>query len=497
MLSPLNYWTIRLPQVNNREIGKAKEFFESQFPYLSQKTELLPEDNKQIQTLLLSMFREADDVKERALAGLCLRCYVSHRIFIACQTIPNIYNASAEKLFSYNDLLPLVLIDDGKALVIVDSQGNQHILHHDGTTQPIPKGGEFFSVVILQKFNPNLEQNESLNNWVKRLTCQNENIRSFLWQYGLATPTDEGLLCKNITRPISELFSAADLEIIKAFQAVYRRDRLKAFQKGRCSKPTESQLQEILALLQQQNTTSVKQLDFDLKRIAEILREDWLYRKTRSTKTVPLEINDDSTNNVFPNPELYHTDRDPEDVELEKLQETCNNSFEQTLHQTIPEGIQRRITELKESRGYKDFAQRYPEALRLIYQENISLGGVAEIWGIQWIKAQRILKLEDFLNIVQYRTEEVFLDKLLKLLNKYQSTQICNEPDKLKKIVESIREFALTKAFKEAKAELVASKTRVKNSLFAQKVRFLLSDLRNVAETKKCYQECSTVLTKQ
>lgn len=487
MQSPLNYWTICLPLLNNREIGRAKEFFESQFPYLSQKTELLPQANKQIQTILLSMFREADDVEERALAGLCLRCYVSHRIFITCQNIPNIYNAGAEKLFSHNDLLPLVLNDDGKALVILDSQGKtQYILHHDGTTQPILKGGEFFSIVILQKFNPNLEPNQSLDNWVKRLTCQNENIKSFLWEFGLATPSNEGLLCKNITRPLSKLFSAADLEIIKAFQTVYRRDRLKTYQKGRCSKPTLSQLQEILALLQPQKTTiSIKQLDSELKRIAEILREDWLFRKTGSTKTVPLEINDDSTNNVFPNPELYHTDRDPEDVELEILQETCNNSFEQTLHQTIPEGIQQRIKELKESRAYKNFAQRYPEALRLIYQENISLGGIAEIWGIQWIKAQRILKLEDFLNIVQYRTEEVFLDKLLKLLNKSQSTQIQNEPDKLKKIAESIREFALTKAFKEAKAELVASKTLVKNSLFAQKIRILLSDLRNVAKTKQ------------
>ncbi len=126
------------------------------------------------------------------------------------------------------------------------------------------------------------------------------------------------------------------------------------------------------------------------------------------------------------------------------------------------------------------FAQRYPEALGLIYQENLSLSGIAEIWGIQWIKAQRILKLEDFVDIVQYRTEEVFLDKLLKLINKFQSTQISNEPEKLKKIAQSIRKFALNKTFKEAKAELVASKTRVKNSLFAQTIRILLSDSRNI-----------------
>lgn len=83
------------------------------------------------------------------------------------------------------------------------------------------------------------------------------------------------------------------------------------------------------------------------------------------------------------------------------------------------------------------------------------------------------------MDIVQYRTEEVFLDKLLKLLNKSQ-TQIHNEPDSLKNIAEIIREFALSKAFKEAKAELIASQKQVKNSLIAQIIRTHLSHLHHL-----------------
>ena len=79
------------------------------------------------------------------------------------------------------------------------------------------------------------------------------------------------------------------------------------------------------------------------------------------------------------------------------------------------------------------------------------------------------------MNIVQCRAEQVFLDKLLKLLNKYQLTKIQNQPDNLKNIAEFIREFALSKAFKEAKAELVASKKQVKNSLIAQMICTYLS----------------------
>ncbi|NJR76172.1 MAG: hypothetical protein HC773_26525 [Scytonema sp. CRU_2_7] len=271
MVSPTKYWQMQILPIgedvqlkHHREISKAKEFFQTQFPHLSNKPTLSTEENKQVQTVLWEIFRSDDDISQRAIAqraapcwsiaGLCLRCYVSHRILITCKKIPHIYNVSAENLFSYTDLLPFVLNDDGKALVILDSEGKtQYILNdRDGTTRPIAKGGEFFSVEVLRKFNPNLGSNESLDNWTHRLTRQNENIKSFLWEFGLATPSDWGLLCKSIPRSLSGLLSTEDYEIVKAFQTVYQRDRLNTRQRGRCSEPTASQLQEMLHLLQQQ-----------------------------------------------------------------------------------------------------------------------------------------------------------------------------------------------------------------------------------------------------
>jgi hypothetical protein len=214
-----------------------------------------------------------------------------------------------------------------------------------------------------------------------------------------------------------------------------------------------------------------------LKRIAEILRQDWLYKKSGYIKTVSTGVYDNSTNDYFDNPNLpYYKDSDPEDIELEKLQEICQKLFEKVLYQTIVEVIQERIEYLKKSRGYKDFAQRFPEGLRLYYQENISLGEIAKLWKIEWSKARRIFQLEDFLEIVQYRTEEIFLDNLLQSVNKYQSTRISHEPDYLKNIAAEIREFAYEKTFKKAKAELVTSKKQMKNSLFAQIIRTYLSN---------------------
>lgn len=487
MVSPNRYWQIqvfsigeKIQRKHQKVIRKAEEFFYIQFSHLSSKPTLSTAENELVQTVLWEIFRSTDDIHQSAIAGLCLRCYVSHRILITCKNIPHIYNISGENLFSYTDLLPLVLNDNAKEMIILDREGKiQYILNHrNGTNQAIAKEGEFFSVKILQKFNPYLGNKESLDNWTTRLTRQNEEIRSFLWEFGLATPSDWGLLCKYIPRSLSELFSTNEHEIIKAFQEVYRRERIKTQQRGRCCEPTYTQLQEMLHLLQQKNINiSTQALISYLKHIAEILRQDWLYRKTGSTKTISTEVYDNSTNIYLPNAQLpYHTDRDLEDVELENLQEIYQDLFEQVLYEIIAQVINQRIEDLQKSKGYKNFAKHFREGLKLYYEENKPLSEIAKLWGIEWSKARRIFQLENFLEIVQYRTEEFFLDNLLQSFNKYHLTRVSNEPDRLTNIQESIREFAWNKTFKEAKAELKASKKQRKNSLLAQKIRIYLNN---------------------
>ena len=486
MVAPSKYWKLQIIPIAQgsqlkhiKEISTAKEFFKIQFPDLSNISTISKKQNKQVQTILWEIFRCDGDIYQQALAGLCLRCYVSHTILITCKQIPHIYNVSAENLFNYTDFLGLVLNDDGRALMIVDSEGTtQYTLsNHDGTTGAIAKGGELFSVEMLRKFNPNLDNHESLDNWTRRLTLHNENIKSFLWQFGLATPTDWGLLCRYIPHCMSCLFSNQEYEIIKAFRGVYQRDRLRKQQKGRCLQPTLSQLQEMQYLLEQQNIVfSTEEVIYHLKAIAEILRQDWLFRKTGSPKTINTEAYD-STNSHLPIGKLpsdtYHN---RSDFEFEELLESFQNSFETVLYKTIKEVIKESIQSLQKSRGYKDFAQLFPKGLELYYQENKSLSEIAKLWDINWNQTRRIFKLENFLEVIQYRTEELFLDNLLQLLDEYQFTKMTHEPDYMQDIAISIREFALTKTFKEAKAELKASKKQMKNSLFAQTIRKILVD---------------------
>ncbi|NJM18427.1 MAG: hypothetical protein HC907_06810 [Richelia sp. SM1_7_0] len=56
--------------------------------------------------------------------------------------------------------------------------------------------------------------------------------------------------------------------------------------------------------------------------------------------------------------------------------------------------------------------------------------------------------------------------------------KISQEPDYLNNITNEIREFVWNKTFKKAKSELLASKKKMKNSLFAQIISIYFNDLR-------------------
>ncbi|NEU73398.1 hypothetical protein PI95_012680 [Hassallia byssoidea VB512170] len=491
MVAPSRYWIMWIidsPRVEYnklkdgyklRTIHLAQEFFRVQFPKLASQPTLSSEENRHVQAVVWKMFRSADDIRDRAFAGLCLRCYVSQTILISCKKISHTCKPQVENPFSYIDLLPFVLNDDGKEEVLLDSEEQtQLILNHDYTTRPIAKGGEFFSVEILRKFNPTLSSSESLDNWTWRLTQQNQNLRLFLWELGVRTPSDCALLCRHIPRSLEPHLQKGDREIVEVFHAVYRRDRRNSHEKGRCSEPTLNQLQEMRDLLQQRNIIhSHQKLIYHLKRIAEILRQDTLYKRTGSPKTIPIEVYDNSTNDYVPNLELgFYTDTGLEEIELDQLKEDCHALFEEVLYEAISEVIYQQIEGLRKSKGYKSFAQKFHEGLQLYYEEDKSLGEIGKLWGIPWYQARRIFKLENFLENVQYRTEEKFIDNISKTSTKYRVTTISTNPDYLKNVAESIRNYALNKTFNDAHAEIQSGKKQQKNSLFAQLIRRYLND---------------------
>jgi predicted DNA-binding protein YlxM (UPF0122 family) len=503
MLLPSRYWKIKIidaPIVQQnkliggykvRNINQAKEFFKITFPHIFSKSTLSPKENRYIQTALWEKFYSSVDIYQRAFAGLCLRCYISQTILVICKTIAHTYKTGVEELlFTYLDLLPFVLNDDGKSLVIFNSiLQKQQILKNDTTTHTIAKEGEFFSIEILRKFNPHLNSSESLDNWTWRLTKQNKNLTLFLWEFGIQTPTDWGLLCRDIPRSLKVHLKQGDYEIIEVFHAVYRRDRRNANAKGSCCKPTINQLQEMMFFLQQRNIiiNSYQELLNYLQRIAEILRQDKIYQKIGILKTVPTEVYDKSINGYVLNQELpYYTDPEPEEIELQQLQYICNALFEQVLYQAIANVVFLHFESLKTSKGYKRFAQNFYQGLLLYYQDNLSLGEIAKLWEIPGCKARRIFKLENLVDNIQHHTEQKFIGEISKTLTKTglltRLTQTYENSENFKNMTGEIRDYALNKTFLEARAEIQSGKKKSKKSLFAKLLcRYLHTVIENAA----------------
>ena len=179
------------------------------------------------------------DVKERAIAGLCLRCYVSYPILKACQTLDNRFGGAS---FTYQDLLPFVLNDDGKSLRIIDKDGTQLVL----TEVPTPSSYPLFTLEILRTYKPNSSSSRSLKDWAYLQTKQNKELQNFLSEFGFKHLSDWALLNKARPKQLERL-SDRDRHLISAFHSVSRRDRLQQRQKGihKCPDPSEAQLQEM------------------------------------------------------------------------------------------------------------------------------------------------------------------------------------------------------------------------------------------------------------
>ncbi|NEO95426.1 MAG: hypothetical protein F6K56_36665 [Moorea sp. SIO3G5] len=169
------YSTIRVFDPANNEKGykvchqqEAQEFFQQTLLGLDQKERLLAQWERGIQDLLLSWFRPelstvdtTCDTKYRALAGLCLRCYVSMPILKACKTLASQF--CLDYRLTYRELLSYVLNDDGKTPIILDSDGKaQLVVNKQGDIEP--GLGQFFTIDVLASYRLNSPARFSLDN---------------------------------------------------------------------------------------------------------------------------------------------------------------------------------------------------------------------------------------------------------------------------------------------------------------------------------------------
>ena len=472
IVSP-KYWKIwrinpaKRSGYNKVEVPLARDFIE-------QKLVKIQNNNDELKSNLISYFNLKDpavDLTSSALAGLCLRCYVSEPILKACFKLDNLF--AGDKQFSYKDLLVFALNDDGETLVVLDSdRKTQLTLNQEGKAT---SGYQFFTVKILQTYDADSESRMSLDNWAYLQTKQHSEIRNFLSEFGFKHLSDWAMLNRARSKQIERL-NERDRTIVEVYHSVYRRDRVRQrLGAKRCPDPSTVQLEEMLACLQDRNVavqTPVKLLR-ELKQVALQLRQYdvWSNRE-------PLEIQDPDTGDYTTRTDLPVESTEKLDVEQQEFLEFLHERLTMALTQTIEQEIRSWITKLEKSKTYRVYAKQFVPGLQLYYNEGLSLKDIAPKLGMaNWDRARRILNPGELLNKVR----AICVQKLLaSILEKAKEKGLSENPPQLKylqSVTEQIEAFADAEIFTDAAKEIRAGRNRKMESRYSQQLCLILNNI--------------------
>ena len=457
------YWQIcRLSLVNNqgyeyKAIASAREFWQKQI------TEQSVSQWEEIPTTLFALFQQ-----NSAVAGLCLRCYVSYPILKACQKLGALF--AGNQNFTYRDLLPFALNDDGKKQIILAEDGKTQ-LTLDSQEERVTTNYQLFTVEVLASYNFNSSSSMSLNNWAFLQTKQNKELKKFLAEFGFQHLSDWAMLNRVGVKQMSQL-SPQDRHLVEVFHAVYRRDRRLAKSKvrGKCLDPTDKQLTEMQAQLRSRNCvySTIEEIFQALKRVVRQLREYdiWSYRE-------PLEVYEPDTGNYTSRNDLP-TNNSHEETAMEEreLLTFLRETLDRALVTAIAEAGSNRVAKLNQSKKYRPFAAKFIPGLQLYYEREMSLAEIAPILDFgNWDRARRILNPGDFLNRVRTLTIQQLLKSILQKAQELGLNPISNDSNYLKNISEHIEAFADAEIFQAAAAEIKAGKNRDLKSVYAEKIR--------------------------
>lgn len=468
MVLSANYWKIW--RINPAEtIGYQIYSSTVARSYLEQNFQ--PQVNQNLKEMLLSAFQQEDlDPSNRAKAGLCLRCFVSVPILNACRKLERLFGG--EKCFSYHDLLPFVLNDDGLMLIVLDQ---------DGKTQKIIENGQLrltayktFSIEILRTFNSSHHSKMSLENWAYLQTRQHSELREFLSEFGFQHLSDWAMLNRVRIKQLQQL-TDQDRQIVEVFHAVYRRDRREQRRQGKCPAPSIEQLQEMLTVAQKCKiaiSTPQKLLE-TLKQIARQLRQCdiWQYRE-------PLEVQDISTGDYVPRPELIDESLSEIQIEEHEMKAFLREQLQLVLVDAIETQINRTINKLKASKRYAAFASKFIPGLQLYYGDNLSLRDIAPLLDMtSWDQARRVLNPGELLSQVRLLTIQQLMEQILKKAQEKGFVKTPLDPDYLRCLGEQIEAFLDAEIFHGAAEEIRAGQHRSMDSLYAEYLRWSLKQL--------------------
>ncbi len=480
MSTASRYWTlVRIDAAGQRkieEINPAREFFLSAFPEFLAQSEV---PDASIQRKLLHRMREGTE-EVRFLAERCLQCFISSEIERVCLRLEAQFGA--EHGFTYRDLLPFVLDDDGRKPT-------------RDTKTPVSTSYQSLQREILQSFDPD---QSGLATWTTRRVKHHRELNAFLLEHGVYLVSDWAILNdttpKQLQRIFSQFHQLTPLEtqqatqLLESYHAVYRAHRLKQRQagiKGQCQPPTSEQLQQMAQRLSAPRL-SPETLMTQLQAMASRLRE---YRIHVRGGSLPTESIDDTlpgaiTDRIsFTN---FVDNRDTTDEQTEFLN-FYRQQFLICLDQAVAQVTDKQVTKL--NRKDPEKAHKFLIALQLFHCQGRSMGEIAKIVNLQaQFQVSRLLQLKSFRADVQQQLLVLLRELCFSAALRYRlsnEAKAFSDPERLQTLnqqIEEALEEQVSRVIEEAATEASTAtfaKNPITSSLFSERLCCHLDTRRN------------------
>lgn len=475
-----------------QRISAAESYFFQRYPALREGEILGEERDRQIQGELLLELEETNGVLGTSVAALCLRCYLSYFILFACQELVRKFSDRGTR-FELAELLARVLTDDGK---IVGKSGGD-----PPRESRLRDRFERESLQILQDYlKRERSQRKSLGGWTYLRIRQSRKIESFLLQRGIYLESNWGILNATSVTALksvleentSRLFCTLSqidraifpeevtyaISILQSYHTIYRGDRRKKRQHGRCQPPTESQQDRIIADLQLRFKIELSPpiLMSQLQAIAQQLRNYRIACENPMTRSESLDAIDPSTG--YKNIEILADPNTLETSEFEVLDTEQRDTIRQFLTEKTIDcldlGIDRGFRDLIDEIGKRSahVVALIKPALQLLYCDRISQTEVAKKLKLTQSQVSRKIKplAPRLFDRARYRTQENLIQSILNRVKQWEIVENPQQRDYFDNLVRQVELFLQQRIFLESEANLKDVRTRTANSPYVQRL---------------------------
>lgn len=460
MGNAFRYWQwVRIDGTGQKKVEvvmPAKQFLRTQLSIAADQPSL-SDDQLQQRLAQLWLHPEETTTSGQALAGLCLKCFITNVIAQVCGQLYAQFGQ--DHGFVTKDLYPLVL-DHGP------------LTHHDQF--PIESSYQSLTEKIFSTFD--IKQG-GLSTWTAQLVRRDRSLNTFLLEHGIYLISDWAILNdttpQQISRILGEFHSLTSHEIehnvnlLNRYHSVYRRDRIRQRQAGttgRCREPSPSQLQQIAQLgIHTSDQVEPQMVLSQLQNLASLLREYRIYARGGPAPTQSLDQLHPTTGQVM-QIAAPHSDEEP-DSQTQFLQQ-YRQQFQQSLDTAIEGVLANKLNGFQTKKSNK--SQQYLTALFLFHCQGLAMNDIAPRIDLKaQYQVTRLLQLKDLRADIRH---QILLDLRERV---WQAAQPFADPHRLyilNKQLDSLLTEQVDGVMQAAAAEASVPRNRPVSSLYAQRL---------------------------